>query len=69
MHSTDDQLIRRIVLSTNQYLDRVQRQKLLWAELDDHISISHIAEDLGEVPLVSVHLQAVTRLLAEILEK
>ena len=66
MSSQDAARIRRIVKETNRYLNRLQRLRLLWADVDGHITASHIAESLGDTALVSRHLQAVTRLLLEI---
>jgi hypothetical protein len=62
----DAELIRWLTQDVNRYLDRQQRFHLLWADVDNHIAASHLAETLGNVELVSRHLQAVTKLLEEI---
>jgi hypothetical protein len=73
MHSTDAalraahaELICGITQEVNHYLDRQQRFNLLWTDIDHHIAASHLAEELGEVSLVRLHLDAVTRLMEEI---
>ena len=66
MLSKETPLIRQIVAETNGYLDGLQRQALLWADVDSHIAASHIAEYVGDLTLVSRHLQTVTRLFLEI---
>jgi hypothetical protein len=43
-----------------------QRRQLLWADLNGHVTASHLFESLGERDLVAKHLQAATRLLLEI---
>ncbi len=66
MPSQDAELIQHIAQDINRYLDGLQRPLWLWADVDNHVAASHIAESLGDCALVSLHLQAVTRLLAEI---
>jgi hypothetical protein len=67
--STHGDLIRRIAYDVSRYLDRQQRFQLLWADVDNHIAASHIAESIGDTPLVALHLQAVLRLLTDIYEE
>jgi hypothetical protein len=73
MPTTDDalrsahaELIRAITQEVNHYLDRQQHFNLLWADVDNHIAASHLAEELGAVMLVRLHLATVTRLMEEI---
>ena len=66
MSVQDIELIDQILHDTNQYLDHLYRRDLLWIDVENHIAASHLAENLGDVALVSLHMQAVARLLAEI---
>ena len=66
MPSTDAELIHQLVEDTNRHLDILQRRSLLWADAEGHIAASHLAESVGDLPLVSRHLQTAIRLLAEI---
>ena len=66
MSSPDTNLINQIVQDTNHYLDNLQRQDLLWADMSNHIAASHLAESLGERALMSRHLQVATLLILEI---
>jgi hypothetical protein len=73
MPTTDDvlraahaELIQGITQEVNHYLDCQQRFHLLWADVDNHIAASHLAESLGNSELVKVHLQAVNRLMEDI---
>jgi hypothetical protein len=66
MPQNDAELIRHIAQHINHYLDRQQRFHLLWADVDNHIAASHLAESLGDGSLVTRHLQTVSLLLGEI---
>jgi hypothetical protein len=62
----DTELIATVLQDTNLFLDRLQRRRLLWADVENHVAASHLAESLEEFALVPLHMQAVARLLAEI---
>ena len=57
--------VRHIV--RDNHLDPRPRKSLLWGDIDTHIAASHVAEESGNLGLMSLHLQEVTRLLIETL--
>ena len=66
LYTIHAELIAHVVADVNRHLDRQQRFHLLWADVDNHIAASHLAESLGDNALVERHLQAVSQLLANI---
>lgn len=69
LFDTHAELIAHVVADVNRHLDRQQRFYLLWADVDNHIAASHLAESLGDNALVERHLQTVSQILAEIYQE